>query len=97
MGARIYQPAKNAMQSGMGGTRKWVLEHEPAGQSAADPLMGWIGGTATTGQLRISFDTLEEAEAYAKRQGLEYTVLKPKTRRHRPKNYAANFAFDRVL
>ena len=31
MRARIYQPPKNAMQSGWAGTQEWVLEFEPAG------------------------------------------------------------------
>ncbi|MGB0749879.1 MAG: ETC complex I subunit [Magnetospiraceae bacterium] len=96
MGVRIFQPAKNAMQSGMGNVNHWVLEFEPKGEKSADPLMGWIGGGKTTNQLRMKFETLEEAEAYAKRKGLEYTVITPHVRKRRPKSYAANFAFDRV-
>ena len=96
MGVRIFQPAKNAMQSGLGATRKWVLEFEPAGDRVADPLMGWTGGGRTTDQLRLTFASREEAVAYAERKGLDYTVLPPKKRRHSPKSYAANFAYDRI-
>jgi hypothetical protein len=34
--ARIYRPAKTAMQSGKAKTKDWVLEFEPA--SAAVPI-----------------------------------------------------------
>jgi hypothetical protein len=29
MVARIYKPAKNAMQQGRAGTRDWIVEYEP--------------------------------------------------------------------
>ena len=41
MRARIYQPSRNAMTSGMAKTRKWVLEYAPASAREVDPLMGW--------------------------------------------------------
>ncbi len=65
--ARIYKPAKNAMQSGMARTREWVLEFEPASARKPDPLMGWTSTTDLNGQIRLSFDTREEAVAYAQR------------------------------
>ena len=94
--ARIYQPAKNAMQSGRAATRHWVLDFEPAEARVADPLMGWIGSGDTRGQLRMSFETKEEAVAYAQKNGLTYRVIEPKTRKIRPKSYSDNFAFNRV-
>ena len=38
--ARIYRPAKTAMQSGKAKTKDWVLEFEPASARRSDPLMG---------------------------------------------------------
>lgn len=93
---RIYRPAKTAMQSGRGGTRKWILEFEPGAPPVADPLMGWIGGGDPKNQVRLSFDSREAAIAFAERNGLRYHIHEPKTRRIRPKNYAANFSFNRV-
>ena len=94
--ARIYQPAKNAMQSGRANTRKWVLEYAPSEAKRADRLMGWIGSGDTRAQVRMKFDTLDGAESYAKRHGIAYTVTQPHVRKLQPKNYSANFAFDRV-
>ena len=68
MRARIYQPPKNAMQSGRAATHEWVLEFEPSSPRRPDPLMGWIGSADTQAQVRLTFPTREEAVAYAERQ-----------------------------
>ncbi|HET6183870.1 MAG TPA: ETC complex I subunit [Acetobacteraceae bacterium] len=95
MRARIYQPPKTAMQSGRAGTDKWVLEFEPQSPHRPDPLMGWIGSADTQPQVRLQFDTREEAVAFAERQGIAYEVEIPHERRVRPKAYAENFAYTR--
>ena len=51
MRARIYQPPKNAMQSGRAGTHEWVLEFERLSPQRPDPLMGWIGSSDTQQQV----------------------------------------------
>ncbi len=95
MKARIYQPAKTAMQSGRAKTRKWVLEYEPTRRQSLDPLMGWPGAGDTMSQLRLSFESLDDATAYASQRGIDYNVQQPKTRTVRPKAYADNFAVSR--
>ena len=95
--ARIYRPAKNAMQSGRGGRgRKWVLEYEPASRRDPDPLMGWSSALDTLNEVRLSFDTLEEALAFASKHHLEYTLIEPQLRTAKTKSYADNFRYDRV-
>ncbi|MGE0717599.1 MAG: ETC complex I subunit [Alphaproteobacteria bacterium] len=94
--ARIYLPAKTAMQSGRARTREWVLEFPPSQAKRADPLMGWISSADTRQQVRLTFATREEAEAHAKRLGLDFTVLPTHERVIRPKSYADNFRYDRV-
>jgi hypothetical protein len=93
--ARIYRPAKNAMQSGKAKTKDWVLEYEPQAARRPDPLMGWIQTTDTDGQVRLSFETAEEAVAYAERHGLAFQISEPKAPRRIIKTYADNFAFGR--
>lgn len=95
MTARIYSPAKTAMQSGEARTKAWVLEFEPSGQRAPDPLMGWTSSTDTRSQIRLEFATKDEAVAYAVRNGLAYTVAEPKPRKPVRKTYAENFKFGR--
>lgn len=93
--ARIFQPPRNAMQSGWAATWKWVLEFAATERERADPLMGWIGEGNTQTQVRLQFDTREEAVAYAEKAGLQYEVEEPSKRRFRPKIYADNFRHDR--
>ena len=93
---QIYQPSKTAMQSGSGNTHSWVLEFEPGAPKLADPLMGWLGSSDTRTQVRLKFDSREEAVDFAKRKGLDYRIQEPKTRRIRPKSYAENFSYQRV-
>jgi hypothetical protein len=95
MRARIFQPPKTAMQSGRAGTDHWVLEFEPASPQRPDPLMGWIGSTDTQQQVKLTFDTREEAVAYAEKQGISYEVELPHQRHVKPKLYADNFRHGR--
>lgn len=96
MPARIFKPAKTAMQSGEARTKEWVLEFEPEAPRIIDPLMGWTGTTDMKAQIRLEFETKDEAIAYATRNGLAYTVVEPKPRRAIRKSYAENFKFGRI-
>ena len=93
--AHIFRPAKTAMQSGRANTREWVLEFEPASARVSDPLMGWTISADMNGQVRLLFDTREEAVAYAQRHGIAFEVASERDRRIIPKAYADNFAFTR--
>lgn len=95
MTARIYRPARNAMQSGKGKSKQWVLVHEAASPREIDPLMGYTSSADTRQQLRLSFDTLEEAEAYAQRNGIAYTVQPAHEPTPKRVSYPDNFRADR--
>ena len=99
MRVRIYQPSRNAMQSGVARTKGWVLEFVREDHPSLDPLMGWTTSEDTQSQVRLRFDTRAEAEAYAKSKGLDYIVTEPKPRAPnvRPRGYGGNFATDRRL
>jgi hypothetical protein len=93
---RIYQPPKTAMQSGVANTEKWVLEFEPASPREVEPLMGWISGRDTRRQVKLRFETREEALAYAARNGYQVELAEPHARKFKPKSYADNFRPDRL-
>jgi hypothetical protein len=95
MTARIYRPARNAMQSGKGKTRQWVLVHEQATPRRIDPLMGYTTSDDTRQQVRLSFDSLEAAEAYAQRNGIAYTVEPAHEPTPKRVSYPDNFRADR--
>ncbi|MBI3436082.1 MAG: ETC complex I subunit [Proteobacteria bacterium] len=95
--ARIYRPAKTAMQSGNAKTHAWVLEYEPASPRVVEPLMGWTSSTDTRQQLRLRFASAQDAIAYCQRNAVAYRVdatpATPPVRR--VISYADNFAFTR--
>ena len=93
--ARIYIPAKTAMQSGTANSREWVLEFEPSSARVSDPLMGWTVSTDMNGQVRMMFDTREEAVAYAQRHGIPFEAFPEEKTKRIIKSYADNFAFGR--
>ncbi len=74
MNAIIYRPARSAMQSGKAKSKKWLLVHEPSEARRIEPLIGYTSSTDTGVQVKLTFDTLQEAEDYARRQGLAYRV-----------------------
>jgi hypothetical protein len=94
-GARIFKPAKTAMQSGAR-TRKWVLAYEPASRRQPDPLMGWSSAKDTLNEVSLRFETMDEAIAFATKRGLDYTVIVPQESTEKPKSYADNFRYDRI-
>jgi hypothetical protein len=95
MVARIYKPAKTAMQSGTAKTKLWVLDYEPEQPRAVEPLMGWTSSGDMRQQLRLDFETKEEAVAYCERHGIPYQVAEPKATARRAISYADNFAYGR--
>ena len=96
MVARIYKPAKTAMQSGTAKTKEWQLDYEPEQPRAIEPLMGWTSSGDMRQQLRLRFDTAEEATAYCERHGIPFRVFEPKEPARRKIAYADNFAFTRT-
>ena len=94
MTARIYKPARNAMQQGMA-PRDWVLEYESDQPRLIEPLMGWTSSADTKTQVRLSFATKEEAVAFATSHGIAFRLEQPQKTELRPKSYAENFKFGR--
>lgn len=95
MTAHIYKPARNAMQSGKGKSTDWFLEFIRETPPVPEPLMGWTSGDTST-QVRLRFDTQEEAEDYARRNGIAYTVATVAPTRPQKKSYSDNFKFGRT-
>ena len=92
---RIFQPPRSATQSGNAGTAQWVMEYVSDTANGPDPLMGWSGGSDTQSQVRLRFDTRDEAIAFAAGNGLTYELEITHDRRIKPKAYADNFKFTR--
>jgi ETC complex I subunit conserved region len=95
MVARIYKPARTAMQSGQANTKEWRLDFEPESPRDIEPLMGWTSSGDMKQQLRLRFDTKEEAIAYCERHGIPYQVFEAQEPAPKKMAYADNFAFRR--
>ena len=95
MTARIYKPARTAMQSGAAKTKDWVLDYEPEEPCVVEPLMGWTSSGDMKQQLRLFFESKEEAVAYCERHGIVYQISEPREPARRTMAYADNFAFTR--
>lgn len=94
MRARIYQPSRTAMSSGTAKTRIWLLEFDQESAREVDPLMGWTSSSDTQTQVKLRFDTKEEAIEYARDNGIDAVVHDPQKRAPnvRAGGYGENFA-----
>jgi hypothetical protein len=93
--ARIFKPAKTAMQSGQAKTKDWVLVYEQEQAREVEPLMGWTSSSDMKQQIQLRFETREEAVAYCERRGIAYRVVEPTPPARRVIAYADNFAHSR--
>ena len=96
MAARIYRPARTAMSSGRAKTHRWLLEFEPERAKEIEPLMGYTSSEDMRSQVRLEFDSKEDAIAYATRNGIAYQVFEPKERLRPAIAYSDNFRRDRT-
>jgi hypothetical protein len=95
MTARIYKPSKTAMQSGQAATKDWLLEFEPEEPRTIEPLMGWTSSGDMKQQVKLTFDTKEEAVAYCEQHGIAYQAFEAEPVKRRIMSYSDNFAFTR--
>lgn len=97
MVARIYKPSKTSMSSGRARTKEWVLEFCASEHKVVDPLMGWTGSGDTQTQVKLEFETKDDAISYARKHGLAYEITEDVSRNFniRPKGYSDNFSYTR--
>ncbi len=95
--ARIYRPTRGATQSGHARTKAWLLEYERTEALEIEPLMGWTGSSETESQVKVPFDSREEAIAFAEKRGIAYEVEdRPPEQVRRGLSYSDNFKSSRV-
>lgn len=94
MFARIYQPAQSAMQSGRGAA-KWTLQFQRSSDTQIDPLTGTYRSSDMQNQIKLEFDSVEEAIAYAKSKNIPHRVINRAVSKPIPRSYSENFSFER--
>ena len=95
MTIKIYKPSKSSMQSGLRKTKQWLAEYIPEKDKIKDSLMGWNSSLDTKEQIKIFFETKEQAIEWSKKNNEQFIVIEPKERKIKPKNYASNFDINR--
>ena len=95
MTIKIYKPSKTAMQSGLRKTKKWLAEYISNEETIKDNLMGWNSSSDTKSQIKVFFDSKEQAIEWAKNNNYQYFVEEPKVRKVKIKSYASNFDINR--
>ncbi|WP_208437646.1 ETC complex I subunit [Bartonella taylorii] len=93
--ARIYSPAKTAMQSGRRNTGFWILQYEPLQAKILESLMGYTATSDMSSQIKIRFNKQEEAIAFARKNAIPYRVEKTHKPIRRVVSYSDNFRSDR--
>ena len=88
--AKIYQPTKTPMQSGLGKTKNWILEFETK-NSYTNALMGWESSADTLSEVKLEFSTKEQAIFYAKKNNIDYYIIEPQKHKIIKKSYSDNF------
>lgn len=97
MVARIFRPARTAMQAGTRKTKEWRLEFVSMQSPEMEPLMGWTSSRDTTRQVTLDFPTKDDAIRYAERNGIPFEVETEKTANEKKMAYSDNFRADRAL
>jgi NADH dehydrogenase (ubiquinone) Fe-S protein 4 len=92
--ARIFVPARTAMQSGTWQASTWKIEWDTR-ERWENPLMGWCSSADPLSNLNIEFTTKEDAIRYCERLGWQYDVEEPHIASWKTKSYGANFAWNK--
>jgi hypothetical protein len=92
MTARIYKSYKMPTQSGGGNSKNWILEFVARDRRFQDQIMGWTGSTDMEAtQVKLFFDSQNDAVKFAKKTGLDYLVVVPKEDLYVVKTYTDNY------
>lgn len=92
---RIYQPPKNAMQSGTNNIQHWLMEFDNR-ERWENPLMGWCSSGDPMSNLKVEFATQDDAIAHCEKNGWSWFLDTVKTDTPlQPKSYALNYSWNK--
>jgi len=97
MVAKIFRPAKTAMQSGKSNSQDWVLVYDPQSARKVEPLMGYTSSSDMLSQINLKFSSKELAIDYAERNGIEFQVNEPHEQKRKRVSYSDNFSYKRKI
>ena len=68
------------MQSGLAKNNKWILEFKTK-DPTKNPLMGWESSSDTLTEIKLEFSYKEFTITYAKKQKINFELIKTKNRK----------------
>ena len=89
--ARIIEEQRKTTQSGKAKAGRWTLEFEREEAQRPDPLTGWSGSGDTKTQVRLIFDSMDQAIAYATKKGFDIHLVPAPRVPLKLQAYADNF------
>jgi hypothetical protein len=78
------------MQSGSRNSKKWRIEFDSKDKDI-NPLMGWETSKDTMSEVKLDFETKDQAIKFANKNNLDYYLIEPQKRRLVKKSYTDNF------
>lgn len=91
MQVRIYKTLKNPMQS-VNNKNAWVIEFSGKEKERfQEPLMNRTSSKNMNGEIKLEFETAEEAILFAEKNNYIYEITQPRAPRLIKKSYASNF------
>ena len=78
------------MQSGRRNSKSWLLEFDTL-NTGINPLMGWESSKDTMSEVKLEFETKEQAINFAKKNNIIYYVIEPQKSKLIKKSYSDNF------
>ena len=78
------------MQSGKRNVKNWLLEFETLNNSI-NPLTGWESSVDTMSEVKLEFESKEQAISFSKKNNIEFYVVEPQKRNLIKKSYSDNF------
>lgn len=91
---RIYQPPKNAMQSGTNNIHYWQIDFDTRPRWE-NPLIGWASTGDPMSNLKVDFASMEDAIEHCEKMGWKYYVQKPNRNQPMPRSYGINFSWNK--
>ncbi|KAF7997447.1 hypothetical protein HCN44_006018 [Aphidius gifuensis] len=91
---RIFQPAKNAMQSGTNNINYWQIDFDTR-ERWENQLMGWCSTGDPLSNVKVEFTSKEEAIEHCDKMKWRYYIQKPNVSNPKPRSYGANFSWNK--
>ena len=90
MKARIYREQDKITQKGTARLNCWYLVYSNS-EKEIDPLIGWTGSFRPNSQVKLKFDSKEEAIKYAQKNSISFESIFKRNNSTAPKSYSDNF------